>query len=333
MAGKKYIRSKMTNLAQVYVALHEDLKAAGLQQVFPVDANLPSPAGGAGKFIFDSTLAVNPLHETQPIRIMVVIEGATSNKGRIKVVIATPLQITDTGETYSFPGPSDLTGQRVMGHLGNHFNRSIGEQVGDVFLNRDVTNLEFTEGSTMSSMLVASDHGLYYQVWEEGEEVTPRWSMFCVQVPADKDNGQPLLKDKSPIFCLYNCDNIGFKKFVVCEADIFRPSPSVDAEKNSKHSNAIINAQDQVSIARDNRYLVTMPNRLNTDRYSYTEELDMMAYVSADVIGEGSDISVTMYGEATPRVYRAMKATGPDNTKVRLLALIEGGGVPEDNEV
>lgn len=331
MAGKKYERSKMTNLTQVFLGLHEDLKAAGLQQVFPAEATIPTPVSGAGKFIFDSTPAVNPLHETQPFRIMVAIDGATSTQGRIKVVIATPLQITDTGETYSFPGPSDINGQRVMGHLGNAFNRPTGGQVGDVFLNRDITNLVFTAGSTMSSMLVASNHGLYYQVWEEGEEVTPRWSMFCVQVPADKDTGQPLLQDKSPIFCLYNCDNSGFKKFVVSEDDISRPSPSFDAEKNGKHSTAIINAQEQVSIARGNRYLVTMPNRLNTDRYSYTEELDMMAYVSADVIGEGSDISVTMYGEATPRVYRAMKATGPDNTKVRLLALIEGGGVPEDN--
>jgi len=73
---------------------------------------------------------------------------------------------------------------------------------------------------------------------------------------------------------------------------------------------------------------VTFPNRLNTDRYAYTEELDQFAYTSADVIGEESEISVTVYGEATPRVYRAMKANGADNVGMRLLMLVEGGGVP-----
>ena len=82
------------------------------------------------------------------------------------------------------------------------------------------------------------------------------------------------------------------------------------------------------AIARGNKYLVTFPNRLNTDRYVYTEELDQFAYTSADVIGEGSEVAVTVYGEGTPRVYRALKANGPLNTGMRLLMLVEGGGVP-----
>ena len=328
MAGKIYSRKKMTNLSQVFLGLFDDMKLSGLTSVLPEGSVRPTPVSGAGQFIFDSSESTNPLHETQPFRILVSLDGATSTQGRIKICIATPLQITDTGQTFSYPGPMDTNGQRIMGQLGTHWNRNPGGQLGDVFLNRDVTNLLFTPGSTMSSLLVVTDRGVFFQVWEEGEEVTPRWSMFCVQVPVNKDTGEPLIEDKSPIFCVYNCDNTGFQKFVVSEADVSRPSVSQNAEKNAKNSTAIINAQEQVSIARGNRYLVTMPNRLNTERYAYTEELDMIAYVSSDVIGEGSDISVTLYGEDTPRVYRAMKASGPDNTKVRIMALIENGGVP-----
>ncbi|MNY64346.1 hypothetical protein D3C86_2014390 [compost metagenome] len=54
----------------------------------------------------------------------------------------------------------------------------------------------------------------------------------------------------------------------------------------------------------------------------------MIAYTSADVIAEESEIPVTVYNEGTPRIYRALKANGDNNTKMRLLFLIDGGGVP-----
>ena len=328
MAGKIYTRTKMQGLQQVAQALFEDLKAAGLTQKLPAANGNLVISSGSGKFLFESSASVNPLHATQPWRILVDLEGATGQAGRLRIAVANPFQLPDVGTTTIFPGAADATGTRIMGQLGNAWNRPSNGVLGDCFITRNVTNRVYDAGTTLSSLFVATPRGIFFHVWEESAEEAPMHSMFCVQVPVNKDTGVQMNADKSPIFCVYNSDNSGFNKFIVSESDVFRPTRSVTAESNTLNSSAIINAEDQVSIARGNRYLLTLPNRLNTDRFAYTEELDMFGYVSADVIGEGSEISVTLYGEGTPRVYRALKATGPNNTKVRVLALVENGGVP-----
>lgn len=328
MAGKIYTRTKMQTLSAVYTGLFEDLKAAGLTAVLPVAGTTPPVTAGNSKFVFDSSALCNPLHATQPWRIVVDLEGASAYAGRIRIAIATPLQITKDGATSTFPGPADPTGIRTMGQLGKAYNKPTGGAVGDCFVTRNVTNKVYDAGTTVSTLLVVTPRGVFFQYWEENNETAPVHSTFCVQVPVNKDTGVPLSEDKSPIFCVYNCDNTGFFKFVVSESDVARPSASLPADSNTKNSNAIINSKEQVSIARGNKYLVTLPNRLNTDRYAYSEELDMIGYLSSDIIGEGSEISVTLYGEETPRVYRALKSHGPDNTQVRLMVLVENGGVP-----
>ena len=328
MAGKIYEHTKMQSLREVFETLYADLKAAGLTTVLPSTGTAPVITAGAGKFVMDSAIKCNPLHETQPFRILVDLEGASAFAGRLRIAIATPMQITSAGATTTFPGPVDATGMRTIGQLGKAWNKSSGGAPGDVFLTRNINNKLYDAGTVLSSVLVVSNRGIFFSVWEEGEEVAPVHSTFCVQVPVDKDTGSPLITDKSPIFCVFNCDNSGFMKYVVSEADVGRPSRAVVADKNTKNSNSIINSQEQVSIARGNKYLITMPNRLNTERFAYSQELDMFGYVSADVIGEGSEVSVTLYGEELPRVYRALKATGPDNTLVRLMCLVENGGVP-----
>lgn len=328
MAGKIYQHSKMQDLQAVFTNLYTDLKAAGFTQVLPSTQSAPLVTAGAAKFVMDSSATTNALHATQPFRILVDIEGATAYAGRLRIAVATPMQITDAGATTSFPGPVDATGMRTIGQLGKAWNKPTGGAIGDCFLSRNVTNKVYDAGTVMSSILVVTPRGVFFSVWEEGEELTPTHSMFCVQIPVDKDTGATLVEDKSPIFCVFNCDNNGFMKYVVSEADVGRPSRPVNAEKNNTNSNAIINAAEQVSIARGNKYLITLPNRLNTERFAYSQELDMFGYVSSDVIGEGSEVSVTLYGEDVPRVYRALKATGPNNTLVRLMCLVENGGVP-----
>ncbi len=117
-------------------------------------------------------------------------------------------------------------------------------------------------------------------------------------------------------------DTISVYKFVVSESDVFVASPSVRADVDRPDSSAIINTQQQVAIAPGNQYLVTIPNRLNTQRYAYTDELDLIGYTSSDVISQDSNVPVTVYGESGPRTYKAMKATGANNTGLRILVLI-----------
>jgi hypothetical protein len=121
-----------------------------------------------------------------------------------------------------------------------------------------------------------------------------------------------------PIAALY--------KFVVNEDDVSVPTPSVRANLDSPISSAIINSNQQVGIATGNKYLITIPNRLNTNRYAYTHELDLIAYTAADVVAQESEIPLTLYGETVARVYRAMQASGSNNTLLRMLTLVQVGG-------
>lgn len=327
MAGKIYTKSKLQGLDQVATNLFNDLKAAGLTAVLPASGQGFTLTSGSGKFIFDSSPAMNPLNATQPYRILVDVNAAVAGKGAIRIAVANPQQISNAGVTSSFPGGADTQGNRVMGQLGSSWNAA-NPQIGGTFLTRSITNSNYDTGTTYSYLLIVTNHGIAFKVWEDGSDAAPSNSWFLVQSPVDKLTGKPLLDSNSPIFCVYSCDSQEIKKFVVSEADVARPSPAVSAEVDSLNSAAIINGQEQVSIAKGNKYLVTFPNRLNTDRYAYTEELDMIAYTSADVIAEESEIPVTVYGEASPRVYRALKANRANNSGMRLLFLVDGGGLP-----
>lgn len=327
MAGKMIKRTKLAGLGAVATQLFLDLKDAGLTQVLPATGQNFTLTSGAGKFVMDSAAAINPVHATQPWRILVDVSGATGGAGQIKIAVANPEQISNAGATSSFPGGVDTSGARVMGQLGAAWSKASGSVLGDVFVNRNIANQTFDAGSTISYVLTATNRGIAFFIWDEGSDATPKFSWFVVQNAVNKDTGAPRTTDLSPIFCAYSCDAQQPQKFVVSEADVFRPTVSKPADEDSIDSAAILNSKQQVAIAIGNKYLVTFPNRLNTERYAYTDELDMIAYTSADVISEDSEIPVRPYGEAEDRVYRAFKANGANNTGMRLLLLVEGGGI------
>lgn len=116
------------------------------------------------------------------------------------------------------------------------------------------------------------------------------------------------------------------RRFTVREKDVFRPSLPKPADINSEDGNAILNSTFQVSIAEDHRYVVTIPKGLNTSRFSYTHELDMIAFTSADVVGHTSVLDVPTYG-ATYR-YKAMPANRTRNTGMRILSRVKPDTTP-----
>ena len=327
MAGKMIKRTKLAGLGAVATQLFLDLKEAGLTQVMPASGQNFTLTSGAGKFVMDSSLTVNPKHVTQPWRMLVDVSGATGGAGQIKIAFANPEQISNAGATSTFPGAVDNTGARVMGQLGTAWSKPAGSALGDVFVNRSITNQTFDAGTTISYVLTATARGIAFFIWDEGSDASPKFSWFLVQSAVNKDTGAARVDNLSPIFCVYSCDAQSPRKFVISESDVFRPTESKPADEDSIDSAAILNSKQQVAIAIGNKYLVTFPNRLNTDRYAYTDELDMIAYTSADVISEDSEIPVRPYGEATDRVYRAFKANGANNTGMRLLLLVQGGGI------
>lgn len=330
MAGIIYTGMKIQGLPALLLALLEDFKAAGFTQILPSGDLPPNVVNGAAKVVLETSLTTNYLHETQPYRILL----ETFNFGgeiSMRVRIANPEQIDDAGNIATFPGALDMYGARVIGQLGAAWNKPAAA-FGDTFIVAATPSSPvIDEGTTRGYTLTVAEHGFALLIHQEGSDASDKaiFSFVAVQSPVDRETGLPITDMNTPIFCVYNCDNTGFKKFVVSEADVFRPTPSVSATSDTDNSNAIINAQQQVSLRRGNKYVVTLPNRLNTDRYAYEEELDLFAVCSADVVPQGADVNVTFFGEDTPRTYRAMRSSSRSET-VRILLLVDGAPIPQE---
>jgi hypothetical protein len=194
----------------------------------------------------------------------------------------------------------------------------------------------------MSYRITCSDHGIFLGVWaSDPEETGKNYSWFVIQRPVDKRTGvvrgltNPInsaLPGNRPLFCVNSVNN-NFYKFVVREHDLAVPSSRKDAAMNSEDSGAVINPYQQQSLTENGEYVITFLNNLNSSRFKYADELDMVGTVSADVVGGGADISVNVYGEKTtdgygqqhlaPRKYHALWSHGAYGTKMRIMVLAE----------
>lgn len=352
MAGIIYTGMKIQGLPALLLALLEDFKAAGFTQILPTGDLPPNVVNGAAKVVLETTLTTNYLHETQPYRIVLETFETSGSDISMRMLVANPEQIDDQGNVSHFPyartpyGQSFLPyeGEYAMGHIGRKTNpryqdkgnssspAAPGPLAGDVFIiGGSIINTVIDEGTTRGYTLTVAEHGFALFIHQEGSNADDKaiFSFVSVQSPVDRETGLPITDMNTPIFCVYNCDNTGFKKFVVSEADVFRPTPSVSATEDTYNSNAILNTQQQVSLRRGNKYVVTLPNRLNTDRYAYSEELDLFAVCSADVVPQGADVNVTFFGEDNPRTYRAMRSSSRSET-VRILLLVDGAPIPQE---
>lgn len=248
---------------------------------------------------------------------------------------------------------------RALAQSSQSFDTGFGDRM---FIDRQRYKVANNEPAAypMTYRLSVSDRGFALIVWEEGHErEANRYSWVLVQRPVDNKSGAVVTTGKAPVHCMYGLINFdatptpwvednetyNLRRFVVREADVNVPYPlgtpsktwpalrdpetlmGVRATRHTKDYAGVINGSPQVSISENNKYVLTFPNGLNTARYAYAHELDMLAYTSAEVVSEGTIVPVTVYGESTPRKYMALTANGPDNTGMRLLVLIEGGGV------
>lgn len=125
----------------------------------------------------------------------------------------------------------------------------------------------------------------------------------------------------NPVWCV-NCVNNKYYKFNPREKDIGAPSPRTNATDNTEDSTSIINPFDQQSLTDDSKYVITFLSNLNTSRFKYPDELDLVGTVSADVIGNGTEATVTVYNEPIDRVYRALPPNQPYGTGMRLVSFV-----------
>lgn len=183
-----------------------------------------------------------------------------------------------------------------------------------------------------SYRLVVSDHGLFLGCWGPDPEENGRgFSWVLVQRPVDKKTGivrgltSTPIDDIStpgnrPLFCV-NSVNGQYWKFVVREHDSPVPSTRKDATGNTDDSGAVINPYQQQSLTENGEYVITFLNNLNSSRFKYADELDMLGTVSSDVVGGGSEIAVNVYSEAEKRNYHALWSSGSFGTKMRIMVV------------
>jgi len=308
-----------------------DLEANGLTRKFPTTTLTSADTKG----VYEVSATVDPLALTQPWRIRM----EAIDESHMTVVIATPNQLPDDGSlTYNDDGIE------ISGHLGvkTVVGPAFIPSADTVFINRANLAVDQRASSPMSYRMSVTPHGIALFVWEPGNDVAGNnQSWLVVQRTVNNGTGIVRTTGKSPVLCLYGIKHTSpgagvavsptvdvTKRFTVREADIVRPTVSLSLTSDGPDSNRGIASSQLVAITEENNYVISFPNGLNTQRFAYpADEIDMLGYTSADVISQNSDISITVYGETAPRIYKAMSSNGPNNTGVRILLLASGGNI------
>jgi len=195
------------------------------------------------------------------------------------------------------------------------------------------------------SCISITDRGIFFGVWNTDTQDTGKYfSWFLIEYPVMKDTGDvrgrtTVTADSlTPLFCLFSspADNTyvpAYGKVIVRERDIgipskiYRPvtvrdsSGVVVSMADAEDQPVFINPHKQVCFDENGNYIATFLSDLTTRRYFYPDELDMVATVSADLVGYGQELQFTVYGESQPRTYIALHANGPNNTGMRILVL------------
>lgn len=195
------------------------------------------------------------------------------------------------------------------------------------------------------SCISITDRGIFFGVWNTDTQDTGKYfSWFLIEYPVMKDTGKvrgrttATADSLTPLFCIFSSpanDTYvpAYGKVIVRERDdgipskIYRPTTVRDSsgvivsmEDAEDHPN-FINPHKQVCFDENGNYIATFISDLTTRRYFYPDELDMVATVSADLVGYGQELQFTVYGEAQPRTYVALHANGPNNTGMKILVL------------
>jgi len=180
----------------------------------------------------------------------------------------------------------------------------------------------------MTYYLAITDRGVFLSIWEgsAADMSGTNFSWVLVQRPVKRDTGLVATEGKAPVFCVNSVGN-QINRFVVRESDVVDASAIASADVDSKDCTAIINSKKQVGVSENNQYIVNYPSRLNTSRYAYTYELDMIGYASATVVSSTTEVPQRLYNEETDRTYLGMHSNLPANNGMRILALKAGAGI------
>lgn len=286
---------------------------------------------------------------------------------KLAVHAGTSLQLNNQGNiamlTNRALGSVTPTPKEPAGNIGSDWTGTNGlpatTEAGfnQIWLNRDPSTGS-EAAYPMSYTLTLTNRGIFLGIWEDSQEEIPQGTLdvdyaygrspfrwFLIQRSVDRVTGHvrggaALRQDNStlaetsrcPVFCVSGTGSpIETRKFVVREVDVPSPSRKKPAAVQSTDSPPILNVNPQQSITPSGEFIVTFLNNLNTPRFKYSDELDMLGTVSAEVLGAGTSINVNVYNEPHQREYTALYSTERYGTGMRLVVLTKMGYNPSAN--
>lgn len=342
MAGQVFSRNGFLDVQTAITSIVNDMITGGFTQVYPAPGatTFTAPTQTGTSYVpysvsLDATTTVDPLATSQPWRLQFNVGSAQD----VSLNIATPNQIGTTGTVSTVLSGATATVTDYAGAVGAANPTLFANQADPTtgFFNRASRIMKTGSGSsavytstntyTISYYLSCTPRGFALAIWEEAmDNIVATQSWVVVQRPVDRVTGTVLTTGKAPLFCANSVGNL-YWKFTVRESDINRPTTRQQADTNTSDSTAVINTTQQVSIDESGKYIINFPCRLNTQRYAYTQEMDLIGYTSADVVSQFTAVPVTVYGEQAARTYQSLFANAINDTNMRILFLSAGGGI------
>jgi hypothetical protein len=299
------------------------------------DSPQTSPNNQCLIYLLKPTVTVDPHFDTDPWLIYIDVREI-----RYNLNIVTPSQVITTTE------PNNLriaaTGEdKVAGRLT--LNNSNDDRD---FFSRSSTNptwpTVYTDNpdavfAPISYRLTVTENGIVFYSWAEGfDRSGDCHNWFVIQRGVNK-NGTPDDSIHRPLYCLFSTkgggeglggdvnaiDPEGILFFVVRENDVSMPTVPRSAVMPTADTPMLINPIQQTATSEDGKFIMSLPEGMCTQRNKYDTQLDLIAYTSADVVAQSEEISQTLYGEASPRKYKAMNANYSNNKGMRIFILIQ----------
>jgi len=367
MAVYSVTKNGFLTVGNLLADLHSELTSAHSGNIYLEHRTsvAPTSTSTSGRFIYQSKTDIDPMANYIP-------SGNTINcawrlcfnlidPNRLGVHVGTIFQFPDSG-TIAYlnnRSPTSPTPVEPPGNLSSNWSGGApGTDPKQIWLDR--TPSVGSEGAyPMSYTLTLTNRGMFLAVWEDSQEEIPSdtpdpsghgnspFRFFLIQRSVDRvtghvrggaamrGNSDPTTEiSRCPVYCLGGTSLPDqYYKFIVRENDVFSPSRKKFAIASSTDSSALLNPFEQQSLTETGEFIVTFINNLSTPRYRYSDELDMIGTVGAEVIGPGTSINVTVYNEAQPRTYTALYANQAYGKGMRLMVLTAANAAVENSHI